>query len=66
MEVALLVAANKPYKVIARELNIEEGTVKAHVTAVYRELKLPTRNRTALAILLERLRYESQRAVRTA
>lgn len=65
VEVALLAAANKPYKVIARELGIEEGTVKAHMNAVYAALQLPTRNRTALAILLERLRYESLRAVRT-
>ena len=44
MEVLRCVIRGEPNKVIARELNLSEGTVKAHVTAVLRGLG--ARNRT--------------------
>lgn len=46
MEVLRRVIQGKPNKVIARELAISEGTVKAHLSAVLRALK--ARNRTEI------------------
>jgi DNA-binding NarL/FixJ family response regulator len=48
-DVAELVACGHSNKSIARLLNITEGTVKAHLNAIY--MRLQIRNRTALAVL---------------
>ena len=47
MQVLRLLAAGKPNKAICRELDIEEGTVKAHLASIFRVLDV--RNRTEAA-----------------
>jgi DNA-binding NarL/FixJ family response regulator len=47
MQVLRLLAAGKPNKAICRELDIEEGTVKAHIATLFRVLDVT--NRTAAA-----------------
>ncbi len=53
IEVLRLLTEGKVNKEIARELDCAETTVKAHVTAIFRELK--ARNRTEAAINAQRL-----------
>lgn len=53
MEVLRRVVQGKPNKVIARELAISEGTVKAHLSAVLRALK--ARNRTEIVYAAAKL-----------
>ena len=48
-DVLKLLAAGAPNKVIGRELGLAERTVKAHVTAVLRALKLGSRTQVAIA-----------------
>jgi len=43
VEVLALVALGAPNKTIARQLSISEGTVKIHLTAVYKALKVKSR-----------------------
>jgi DNA-binding NarL/FixJ family response regulator len=43
-----MIAAGKANKIIAYELSISESTVKAHVTAILRKLKLRSRIQAAL------------------
>ncbi len=57
-QVALLAAQAKPFKVIARELGISDGTVKSHLSAVYKALGIASREQ--LIIMLERQRYSRQ------
>ncbi|MBW8457868.1 MAG: response regulator transcription factor [Thiobacillus sp.] len=47
MQVLRLLAAGKPNKAICRELNIEEGTVKAHIAAIFRVLDVVNRTEAA-------------------
>lgn len=47
MQVLRLLAAGKPNKLICRELNIEEGTVKAHIATVFRMLDVTNRTEAA-------------------
>lgn len=47
MQVLRLVAAGKPNKLICRELDIEEGTVKAHIATVFRVLDVVNRTEAA-------------------
>ncbi|HQS83086.1 MAG TPA: response regulator transcription factor [Thiobacillus sp.] len=47
MQVLRLLAAGKPNKAICRELNIEEGTVKAHIATVFRVLDVANRTEAA-------------------
>ena len=47
MQVLHLLAAGKPNKAICRELNIEEGTVKAHIATVFRVLDVAIRTEAA-------------------
>jgi DNA-binding NarL/FixJ family response regulator len=47
-EVLRLVARGATNKVICRELGLAERTVKAHITAVFRSLKVSTRTQAAL------------------
>lgn len=44
-----LLAQGKPNKVIARELGIAEATVKAHITEIFRALKVTNRAQAAIA-----------------
>lgn len=47
MQVLHLLAAGKPNKAICRELNIEEGTVKAHIATIFRLLEVVNRTEAA-------------------
>ncbi|MBW8370919.1 MAG: response regulator transcription factor [Thiobacillus sp.] len=47
MQVLRLLAAGKPNKLICRELNIEEGTVKAHIATIFRVLDVVNRTEAA-------------------
>jgi DNA-binding NarL/FixJ family response regulator len=53
-EVLRLLAAGKPNKLICRELQMSEGTVKAHINAIYRSMGVA--NRTEAALAAQRLR----------
>lgn len=44
-----LLAKGKPNKIIAYELGIRESTVKAHITAILRKLKVHSRTQAVLA-----------------
>jgi DNA-binding NarL/FixJ family response regulator len=44
-----LLARGCPIKVICRELNLSEGTVKTHVTAIYRAFGASNRTEALLA-----------------
>lgn len=48
IEVLVLLATGKSNKVIARELDLSEKTVKAHITAVFRVLGVVNRTQAAL------------------
>lgn len=50
-DVLRLMAQGKPNKVISRELGIASGTVKAHVTALLRALRVNNRTEAVSAIL---------------
>jgi DNA-binding NarL/FixJ family response regulator len=47
MQVLRLLAAGKPNKAICRELDIEEGTVKAHIATLFRVLDVANRTEAA-------------------
>ena len=49
-DVLRLMAQGKPNKLISRELGIAPGTVKAHVTALMRALKVSNRTQAASAV----------------
>jgi DNA-binding NarL/FixJ family response regulator len=49
MDVLRLIAKGESNKVICRELRLAERTVKAHVTAVFRALKVSSRTQAAIA-----------------
>ena len=49
MEVLRLLALGKPNKVIARELGLSEGTVKIHLSAIFRVLDVNNRTEAVLA-----------------
>lgn len=46
-QVLSLLAAGKPNKTICRELNIEEGTAKAHIATIFRVLDVANRTEAA-------------------
>ena len=50
MDVLGLMVQGKPNKLICRELNLAEGTVKTHVTAVLRALDVTNRTQAVLAV----------------
>ncbi len=50
VEVLRLMLRGKPNKLIARELGIAEATVKAHVTAVLRALKVMSRTQAVIQV----------------
>lgn len=47
LQVLRLLAEGKPNKLICRELNIEEGTVKAHIATIFRVLDVMNRTEAA-------------------
>lgn len=47
MQVLRLLAEGKPNKIICRELDIEEGTVKAHIATIFRVLDVVNRTEAA-------------------
>jgi len=49
LEVLQLLALGKPNKVIARELDLSEGTVKIHLSAIFRVLDVNNRTEAVLA-----------------
>ena len=49
MDVLRLIARGSSNKVICRELDLAERTVKAHITAVFRALKVSSRTQAAIA-----------------
>jgi len=48
-QVLQLLARGAPIKIICRELNLSEGTVKTHVTAIYRAFGASNRTEALLA-----------------
>lgn len=48
LEVLALMAQGKPNKLICRELDLAEGTVKCHVSAILRALEVGSRTQAAL------------------
>jgi DNA-binding CsgD family transcriptional regulator len=48
-QVLALLLQGKPNKVISRELGLAQGTVKIHVTAILKKLKVANRTQAALA-----------------
>ena len=48
-QVLALLVQGKPNKVICRELNLAEGTVKIHVTAILSALKVQNRTQAVIA-----------------
>jgi DNA-binding NarL/FixJ family response regulator len=50
LQVLKLVIQGKPNKIIARELNVAEGTVKIHVTAILKALNVGNRTQAILAL----------------
>ncbi len=55
-DVLLCLARGLPIKAICRELNLSEGTVKTHVTAIYRAFD--ANNRTQALIAAQKAGYE--------
>ncbi len=49
MRVLSLIAEGKPNKIIAYELDVAETTVKAHITAILRKLRVHSRTQAVLA-----------------
>jgi DNA-binding NarL/FixJ family response regulator len=49
MDVLRLIAGGASNKLICRELDLAERTVKAHITAVFRALKVSSRTQAAIA-----------------
>jgi DNA-binding NarL/FixJ family response regulator len=49
-QVLARIAQGKPNKVICRELNLAVGTVKIHVSAVLKALKVSNRTQAAIAV----------------
>lgn len=55
-DVLALLVEGKPNKLICRELKLSEGTVKTHVSAIFRALNVS--NRTQVAFALSRLGWQ--------
>ena len=62
-QVLALLVQGKPNKIISRELGLAQGTVKIHVTAIFRKLKVS--NRTQAALAAGRLGFASATSART-
>ncbi len=57
VEVLSLVVAGLPNKLIARRLDIAESTVKIHVSAILRELKVASRTQALIAVAKAGVRF---------
>lgn len=55
-QVLALLVQGKPNKMIGRELNLAEGTVKIHVTSILRTLKVANRTQAVFAVSMLGLR----------
>jgi DNA-binding NarL/FixJ family response regulator len=66
IEVLQLVATGQPNKVIARELSIELGTVKSHVSAIMNKLGVSSRTQAARIAALRGLVESADRDVEPA
>jgi DNA-binding NarL/FixJ family response regulator len=62
-DVLALVVAGLPNKLIARRLDIAESTVKIHVSAILRELKVTSRTQALIAVARAGVRLEAPAAV---
>lgn len=60
LEVLKLLLDGKPNKLIARELDLSEGTVKIHVAAIFRALRVT--NRTEAAVAAQKLGLKMAKA----
>jgi len=49
-QVLALVVQGKPNKIVCRELNLAEGTVKIHVTAILKALGVANRTQAVIAV----------------
>lgn len=49
-QVLALLVQGKPNKLICRELNLAEGTVKIHITAILKALKVANRTQAVIAV----------------
>lgn len=49
-EVLALLVQGKPNKLICRELNMAEGTVKIHITAIFKALRVANRTQAVIAV----------------
>ncbi|HKA39762.1 MAG TPA: response regulator transcription factor, partial [Burkholderiales bacterium] len=49
-QVLTLLVQGKPNKIICRELNLAEGTVKIHVTAILKALGVTNRTQAVIAV----------------
>jgi DNA-binding NarL/FixJ family response regulator len=58
------VIEGKPNKIIAAELALTEATIKAHITAVFKALKVRNRTQAALAATRFGLTAAERKALR--
>jgi DNA-binding NarL/FixJ family response regulator len=49
-QVLALLVQGKPNKLICRDLNLAEGTVKIHITAILKALKVANRTQAVIAV----------------
>lgn len=65
-QVLALLIQGKPNKLICRELNLAEGTVKIHITAILKALKVANRTQAVIAVGMLGLKLpQIHQAVRT-
>lgn len=57
-QVLALLVQGKPNKLICRDLNLAEGTVKIHITAILKALKVSNRTQAVIAVSRLGLRLE--------
>lgn len=57
LEVLALIAQGKPNKIICRQLDLAEGTVKIHVSAILKALKVTSRTQAVIAATRLGLRF---------
>jgi DNA-binding NarL/FixJ family response regulator len=57
-DVLALLVQGKPNKLICRALNLAEGTVKIHITAILRALKVANRTQAVIAVSRLGLRFD--------
>ncbi len=65
LQVLALLARGEPNKTIARALGIAEGTVKIHLTAIFKALRVQNRSQAAVATVTATLRPDIASEVNT-